>query len=526
MKTKGVFSVLLFLLLSKITFSQTINLVQNLNPGTGDGLDEWNNLAITYNNTLIFPATDGSLGLELYSIKNGALSLIKDINTGSASAHPANFVLYDGKVFFTALDVNNGYEIWSTDGTESGTQLAIEISVGDQPSTDPGKLIVAPNGKLYFSSGGKVYVSEGSTATTTQIPNVSNVDFNEDFSIVSPNVAVYGQGIAFYSKLGTNVVMYSHDGNQLTNLKSFTVDNWTDVYGLVEVSNGLLYSISDVFNDNYNGIFCIDKTTGVTTEILNSANTHYLINRVIAFNGKKALFKDLNGGIFSTDGTKSGTAKITNASYTLYQGEKIAHAIFGDKIIFYGDEDFIYPRMYISDGTVSGTKLAATATAAYLSNMIQSGNMAYWMSGVNNGFNTEIWATNVTNNTSSKIYTFTETSATDESFLLGVSDSKLYLGTPLKGVGREVYSLAVTAPLSIDPASSNTVKLCNYGQDNFLISTENNVKIKVEMIDVNGQVISTIDTTTNTMFTINSNQSLYILKVSNQEGVVSFKVIN
>lgn len=515
------------LVLSQVTHAQTLSLVKDLNAGTADGLDEWNNQGFAFNNSIFMPATNGTSGLELYILKNNQLTLLKDINPGADGSAPQNFVLYKNKVYFTATTTDNGTEIWSTDGTETGTQLSIETIAGPSPSTGPGILVPAANGKLYYSLDGNVYLSDGTTAGTSIITNIGNVDFNADNSVASPNVTTYGQGIAFYSQSNKEVNIYKHDGTTLTLLKSLTLGFFTDVFGLAEVSTGLLYAIDDSFDDALNGLFIINKTTNTSSQILDASSKSFAVNRVLQFNGKKAIFKGLSGGIYATDGTTAGTVKITEATYTLYQGQKIPHAVFGDQIFFYGDKGFFVEKMYVSDGTVAGTVLAGTSTEPQLGNVIKSGNTAYWISGVNNGFTTEIWVTDITKKASAKIYSFTEDATTDESLLLGVSDSKLYIGSSLKGEGREVYSMGLTTGIADDIVLANTYKLATLQENNQYKIVSKNIEesISVTQIDATGNSLTSLVSKTNTAFTLADNQGLSIVKVSTEKGVITYKIV-
>ena len=215
--------------------AQTVSLVKDINPGPNDGIDKWNNSAIKYNDMLLFAATDGSTGLELYTLQAGQIKLIKDINIGSADSNPENFILYNNKVYFTAYDITHGEEIWSTDGTEAGTTLAVEAIAGSGPASGsgPGILIYGKNKKLYFSVNYNAYISDGTTAGTSKVAGLGSVDFNEDFSDASPRVTTYGNGIAFFSKSGADISIYTLDATPIL-LKTITYDQYstTNTYGI------------------------------------------------------------------------------------------------------------------------------------------------------------------------------------------------------------------------------------------------------------------------------------------------------
>lgn len=51
--------------------------------------------------------------------------MVKDINlTGSLnSSNPSKFITINGTTFFSAMTIDNGVELWKTDGTALGTEM-------------------------------------------------------------------------------------------------------------------------------------------------------------------------------------------------------------------------------------------------------------------------------------------------------------------------------------------------------------------------------------------------------------------
>jgi ELWxxDGT repeat protein len=52
-----------------------------------------------------------------------------------ASSSPANLVVSNGQLFFTADDGVNGIALWKTDGTEDGTELVKDIDPATPAAT-------------------------------------------------------------------------------------------------------------------------------------------------------------------------------------------------------------------------------------------------------------------------------------------------------------------------------------------------------------------------------------------------------
>ena len=83
------------------------------------------------NGELIFSAQNSLANLELWKYDGSSVSLLKDINVGSAGSTPVDFAVSNGLVYFTAnQDPLHGAEPWVTDGTVNGTQLLKDINPG------------------------------------------------------------------------------------------------------------------------------------------------------------------------------------------------------------------------------------------------------------------------------------------------------------------------------------------------------------------------------------------------------------
>ena len=54
--------------------------------------------------------------------------MVKDINSGSSSSSPADLTAVGNTLYFVANDGTNGYELWKSDGTASGTVMVKDIA--------------------------------------------------------------------------------------------------------------------------------------------------------------------------------------------------------------------------------------------------------------------------------------------------------------------------------------------------------------------------------------------------------------
>lgn len=164
----------------------------------------------TVNGVLYFVMSSNSpnsIGNELWRIDSptGIPTLVKDINPGSASANPYKLTKTNNLLFFLADDGTNGYELFRTDGTATGTFITKELYPGNSVDRDYLVDLTDVNGVLFFffkgaynssyqpslwrsdrSVAGTYLVKNLFTATTTTAYSVS---VNNIFYFVSGNMA-------------------------------------------------------------------------------------------------------------------------------------------------------------------------------------------------------------------------------------------------------------------------------------------------------------------------------------------------
>lgn len=123
---------------------------------------------------VLFAAQDGRSGRELWRSDGTAAgtTLVKDIAPGpgvNASSKPSQLIAAGGRVYFTADDGVHGTELWSTDGTPTGTTLVRDIHPGPAGS-DPAPL-AGVGTRVAFAAldsdhGRELWVSDGTSAGT------------------------------------------------------------------------------------------------------------------------------------------------------------------------------------------------------------------------------------------------------------------------------------------------------------------------------------------------------------------------
>ncbi len=192
-------------------------MVSDIHPGT---TTSWPMYLTAYEGNLIFQARTDAYGQELY-ITDGTEAgtrLLKEIRPGTMGSAPEGLTAIEGKVWFSANDGEHGYELWITDGTTVNTQMLKNINTqsGDsgEEGSDP-ENFTAFNGKVYFSAddgnnGHQLHVSNGMTAGTRLVKQIG-----PSTGADPKNLMVFGGRLYFSAFISPGrMLIYRTDGTE------------------------------------------------------------------------------------------------------------------------------------------------------------------------------------------------------------------------------------------------------------------------------------------------------------------------
>ena len=329
-------------------------LVKDINP-TGPsnpiGFTELN--GITY-----FAADDGVHGKELWRTDGtpGRTSMVKDINTGfngsvPLGSIPQGFAVYGGEIYFAAQTVNEGRELWKSDGTAGGTVLLMDIVPGSV-SASPGIGHVYA-GWLYFGANQNLWRTDGTAAHTELV-------LDKDGSPVQGggNFIEFG-GLMYFtaSTQATGGELWRTDG---TPAGTFLFKDIVPGPTSSRPVNCTVVGTTMFFNalDPATGeeLWKTDGTPGGTVLVKDlyagtgSSSPNYLtaLNDKVFF----ACFNPGGSRLCVSDGTLDHTGPLLagpNPKLTAFI------ATVGDHLIFEGSDDAGGAEPWISDGTAAGT---------------------------------------------------------------------------------------------------------------------------------------------------------------------------
>ena len=138
--------------------------------------------------TLLFSATDGTNGTELWKSNGGPLGpggteMVANINGGSQSSNPGSFASIGGTAFFRADDgtspSDHGRELWKLPAPFTTPVLVEDIAAGPTGS-DPDRL-TGVDGTLFFAAddgagGTELWKLEAPYADAAQVEDINAVD--------------------------------------------------------------------------------------------------------------------------------------------------------------------------------------------------------------------------------------------------------------------------------------------------------------------------------------------------------------
>lgn len=168
---------------------------------------------------IFFSATDGTSGYELWKTdgtESGTV-LVKEINPTTDPSIKNNLnqkAVMNDIFYFQGNDGTNGWALWRSDGSESGTYMIKDIDPNSTESGGP-RLFTVSGNKLYFvaddGDGVELWESDGTTAGTIKI---SNINPNGDASIA--DLTLFNQMLYFSANDGTNGnELWKYDPNQV-----------------------------------------------------------------------------------------------------------------------------------------------------------------------------------------------------------------------------------------------------------------------------------------------------------------------
>jgi len=520
-------------LLTNYLSGQSAVLLKDINTGSGNSfIFSVDKSYVEYKDKLYFAASNQEFGHELWVYDGSEVSLFYDIKEGPSGSDVQNLYILNNRLFFMANDGVHGDEWWSTDGTQEGTSLFVDLREGSQDgvqnccNSDIGKSIIVFNNELFFNgktdAGDRLFKTDGTPDGTTIVTGFDHPQRSaENFTIHNGNLYFDVGFEGFWRTDGTTagtmkIVEEDHEG------KHFDPQYVYDMGDYMIMVNS---SDWDIWKSDGTS-----EGTVLVKELVNAGAQNNQGEFFINYNGI-ALFVGAeefnNGELWRSDGTESGTYEIIDleddsAFIPTVPRKKV---LFKDLVYYIGGKDDTGFQIYKTDGTEEGTIEVtelddwANGEVYFQSDLLATDNYIFFTGG--NGFNRELWVSDGTAEGTAEIEINPNGSSTPERYM--VYKDELVFFANGDGVGYEPYKVDISS-LTVSSKENDIVDFNIYpnpAKNIIKIDSEENFsdfsiyKLNGQLLQ-NGKLSSTIDISL-------LEKGLYIFELSNKHGVKSSK---
>ena len=260
------------------------------------------------------------------------VTLVKDINTGTASSYPTPVAVIGSILYFTASQSTGGGLLYRTDGTLPNTSLVS----GFQGRISGKEVGVNLNGKLIYAN----YQLSGNYIATTDSTG-----------------------------FGTSTLKQLNSNNELDGTYHYYAEQ------LTVAGNDAYFTVGGATNGSANGTLWLTDGTAAGTQTIAqlTGNSALSGQATIAALGNKLLFTNNLTDVWLTDGTAAGTTHITGG----FTNIATVMTTFDNKVFFYASTA-TQAGLWSCDGTPGGTTLVYSTNFSNPQAPIVAGSNLYF----------------------------------------------------------------------------------------------------------------------------------------------------
>lgn len=337
-----------------------LDAANNNNSSYPEYLTPYDSDADKQDDILLFLAATEAYGKELWRTDGTAIgtTMIKDIHSDTQSINCTSmdgclgysYAISNGIYYFRAVadsyyinnnqDLIGGWELWRSDGTESGTYMVTDLTPYNNipygPANTMPDYLTDLNDTLIFSAytaaeGTELYQSDGTAAGTTIIKDINPTGSSNP---------------SYFTKVDNKIYFLADDGvngNELWVSDGTTIGTYM-VTDLVTGSGGI-----EIYKPNSVGG--------------NGANS--VIYNMTAFKGQLFfVYNDVQNSkgheLWKSDGTVAGTHIIKDIQPDAYISSYPAElTVVANKLFFAAKGPIYFDELWETDGTEQGTQIVA-----------------------------------------------------------------------------------------------------------------------------------------------------------------------
>ncbi len=297
-------------------------------------------------------------------------------------------------------DQQYGSELWVSDNTVPGTRMVKEIYPG-RSSGSP-KLLTPVNNTLFFTAvsedhGRELWKSDGTSAGTVMVQEFTDGSYSTDFRWMK-NV----NGTLFFVILGSDWQLWKHDpvSGQTVMVKTF-VGIHLDADQSAAVGDILYFFGKGSGFDTWD-LWKSDGSPGGTVMVhqFDETNTTYFgeftnVNGMLYFKGREA--DSVYGReLWKSDGTSTGTVMVKDITEGSYGSTLEKFIAVDDRLFFVYERGTYVHELWMSDGTEAGTKYVDMNASSIRNYVILNGELYFYgvdgtISSYDNDIGTELY---------------------------------------------------------------------------------------------------------------------------------------
>ena len=344
---KTYFTILTCFIFLNLTIAQQPELFIDFNEGENSSLASSESAYL--GTDIIMTVQSDEFGEEPAIISNGSFMVLKDINAGELDSDVREYISYNGHVYFTAKDEENGFAVWKTDGTTEGTVMDFKLE--DEPNARPGYYIIAADGGMYYDYGTFIYRTDGNEHKAVYTGGY----LGYNYANASYTYSTYKDGIAFMRKNSDDsyTAIYVNENESVELATTEDLGFFGSAIGVAELEGGLMFSVDD---SDYDGLYVYSEADQLLS-LLPIDGENLPSRRTIDFTTSKNISWIGGKGYYLINGVEGEEDALLETSNTAAgQGERLEFAKYDDKIAFIADES-LFGDFYIihTDGTIGGS---------------------------------------------------------------------------------------------------------------------------------------------------------------------------
>lgn len=354
------------------SFSGTF-MVKDIRPGDGSSSI---GVMTAFGDKLIFSASDLTAfeGLWISDGTETGTYLLRDISTTSENIR---FVHADAdRVYFTSNHQDYGRELWVTDGTAEGTYMIADINPHGDSTVENAHRALVWEDKLYFwawyyeqgtfTAYPQLYVTDGTEGNL-----VALTESDQSGSVLLDyDMIVYKDRLYFtWHSWENGREMWSSDGTREGTALALEInpevfegngyDGWPRQFQII--NDTLLFFAFEQGQHTYMSLWSTDGTQE-NTQVLGQVEADLFLENMIPLDNRLLFPGRANGagsdyGLWATDGTAEGTVLVHDGvkpDFGDYVSLNIG-VVFGDRVLFQGEDEEHGTEPWITDGTTEGT---------------------------------------------------------------------------------------------------------------------------------------------------------------------------